>query len=346
MKRIWELYWAHLGLFFVVALICLVSTELFPQNYVQKLNLTYFFNHPQEALLGLFTLSYVPNLFDILPIYIVALGLLPFMILLRSIHLSLAILFSLGLYSATWIIFDLEFSADPSGRPWFFNPFSWQLLFFTAFAFGARWFAPPKPNLFLFLLALTYVLIWIPISYSGFHHVYPVLGEIRTFLLRGNYDPQSPFGLYILSLWASATTQFPGLLSLQAFEIYGTPKTNFHIFRFLHILALAYVVICVFWNRERTLLFFRPIIKVGQQALPAFLTSIVLAWCGGIYLDQVGKNAESFLVVNGVGILGLIAVAYSVAWYKSIPWSRKPPSSGLTPINSPPILVFSETKNS
>ena len=346
LKRVWELYWAHIGLFLVIALICLAATEIFPQDYIGKLNLYYFFNQPQEALLGLFTLSYVPNLFDILPIYIVALALLPLIILLRAIHITAAILFSLGLYLATWFVFDLELSAGPSGNPWFFNPFSWQLLFFTAFAFGAKWFAPPKPNLLLFLFALIYVIVWIPISYSGFHAAYPILAELRTFLLYGEYDPNSVLGIQLLSFWTNVTEQFPGLLTIPPIDVYGTPKTNLHIFRYFHILALAYLMICIFWNRERLLLAISPIIKVGQQALPTFLTSIVLSWCGGIYLDQVGKTPESFIVVNVVGIGGLILAAYSVAWYKSAPWSSKKADSDSSPINSPPILVFSGNKNS
>src|SRR3954452_18403073 len=38
----------------------------------------------------------------------------------------------------------LDLTAETwSGRVWFFNPFSWQLLFFLGFAFGRCWLLAP-----------------------------------------------------------------------------------------------------------------------------------------------------------------------------------------------------------
>src|SRR5512139_2841312 len=72
-KRFGELYACHMGLFFVVTVSCVVGNRFLTTDidYVALLNLDYFFENAQEALFGLFTMTYVPNYFDILPMYMV-----------------------------------------------------------------------------------------------------------------------------------------------------------------------------------------------------------------------------------------------------------------------------------
>ena len=64
--RVWQVYWAHIAVFFVIALLMVVlnATELFKKDYIGSLNLWPFFKDTAPNLIGLMTLTYVPNYFD------------------------------------------------------------------------------------------------------------------------------------------------------------------------------------------------------------------------------------------------------------------------------------------
>ena len=60
--------------------------------------------------------------------------------------------------------------AEPwSDRSWFFNPFGWQLIFFTGFCFGMKWLPAPPVNRTLILIAAAYVIIVIPFAWFKIH---------------------------------------------------------------------------------------------------------------------------------------------------------------------------------
>jgi hypothetical protein len=117
-----------------------------------------------------------------------------------------------------------------------------------------------------------------------------------------------------------------GLAILPTFD-----KTDFGMARYLHFLAIAYVLRAAFYGREEVLYarWIAPIRKVGQQALAVFITSIVLSRVGAMAFDIWERDALTALLVNGVGFAVLIAVAYGVGWIKSEPWRRQPqPAAG------------------
>ena len=70
--------------------------------------------------------------------------------------------------------------------------------------------------------------------------------------------------------------------------------------------------------------------KCGQQALSIFLAGILLADLGGMAYDRLGTGLGAQIIVNGVGFAALFAIAYSVAWIKSAPWT-KPASVPVVP---------------
>lgn len=295
--RCWQIYWAHLSLFFVVATICVLANLAFAEpNYISKLNLTYFFNFTAEALVGLFTLTYVPNYFDILPMYFVALLMMPLVIALHRLHVAAAIAFCVGLWLTVQLT-GLSLPAEPwSDRPWFFNPFAWQLIFFTGFMLSAGWIKPPPVNRWLVGAAVAWVVFMVCLSWRP--------------------------------IWSNWTLMQ---------DIYGLlvgerPKTNFHWIRWVHFLALAYLAVVILKGREHILLHpaFAPIIKVGQQALATFLTSMAMSWTLGIALDQLGRSWLTVGAANLIGFAVLIGVAYLVGWYKKTPW-KQPRAAGTDP---------------
>ncbi|ABG31295.1 OpgC domain-containing protein [Roseobacter denitrificans] len=302
--RCWQVYWAHIALFFAIAgtMVFLNSTELFERDYVGQLNLYPFFNRPEENLLGLLTLTYVPNYFDILPMYLVVLAMMPLVIACHRAHPALAGALIVGVWFGAQID-ALALPAEPwSQRHWFFNPFGWQLVFFTGFAFMAGWIPPPPRRKLLVIVAGVIVLVIIPLAYFRITRQLP---EVREWRKEYNF-----------------------LIN----------KSDFGVLRYVHFLALAYLcwiavgeagrrilppqtggVLAEAWRRILAV-----IMKVGQQSLAVFITSMFTARLLGVALDTLGRNSLfNQVIVNLAGFAILIGVAYGVGWFKSQPWRKK-----------------------
>jgi hypothetical protein len=290
-KRCAELFVCHLGLFFSVAVLLVGGNHLLntPVNYVHLLNLGYFFDHPQEALMGLFTLTYVPNYFDILPMYMVALAILPLVMLLARLNRALAGAVCIGLYLAVQFL-GLELPAEiVSDRPWYFNPFAWQLLFYTGFFLGAGWIKPPPIRYWMTVCCAAYVVLSIPFSH------YPTFSGIA---------------------WLDAAQSLLNPL---------VDKTDLGILRYVHFLSLGYLMVALFKGREHILhgRLAIPFIKTGQQALPVFLTGMFLSIAAGMALDVWGRSVPDTVAVNAAGIAFLTLTGYVTQWFKSQPWRGK-----------------------
>ena len=79
--RVWQVYWAHIGVFLasVLLVVLLDRTGMGEPGrvYSEWPPVARFFTDTGEAVVGLFTLGYVPGLFDILPMYLVILAMVP-----------------------------------------------------------------------------------------------------------------------------------------------------------------------------------------------------------------------------------------------------------------------------
>ncbi len=287
--RSWQIYWAHIGMFLVTAALCVLANQwLGTKDYLASLNIEPFFNDATAGLVGLLTLTYVPNYFDILPMYLVMLITIPAVLLLRRIGVAAVIAVSLILWMLPKVI-SLNLPAEWwSDRGWFFNPFAWQLMFVTAFAFGLGWLKVPPPRRWLIILASAYVLVMIPLS--------------------NRYD--------IGWIWDFRDATWA----------WAWQKSQLGLFRLLHILALAYLLHCFVSARGGIFgqSWTKPFIQVGQHALPVFVVSIVGAQAGGMLLDMLGRNAWSLALVNVSGLVFLYFVARIAAYYKRLPWQRHP----------------------
>src|SRR4051812_26104320 len=110
--RCWQLYLAHLLLFFVTAAIAVAATEWSGEvDYVDTLGIGRFFAETPSALVELFTLRYVPHYFDILPLYMVVLAMVPAAMLLARVHALLPVAASVLVYALA-VGFGLNFAAD------------------------------------------------------------------------------------------------------------------------------------------------------------------------------------------------------------------------------------------
>lgn len=301
LHRCWQLLVAHLGLFFTVAMVVTAGTRWYGDtDYVEVLKLHRFFADTSSALIGLFTLTYVPHYFDILPVYIVVLAMVPIAMLLARINPLLVPVTSLALYVATTVL-GLNFPANADDQAqWYFNPFAWQLIFFTGFSLGRGWIVVPldsKPLLWGSILVLAAGLaISLPVVFA---HV----------------------------MWIDA---------LRVWIMDHSDKTNLDLLQYVHFLASAYIAVIILKGRETVLLApaLKPFVKCGQQALAVFLSGMVLSHIGGMIFDHRGTGFVTQLAVNGVSFTLLFAVAYGVAWFKGAPWKRRPAS---VPVPSLPV---------
>ena len=300
--RVWQVYWAHIGLFFTVAMLmaAIDGTGLYEKSYIGSLNLAHFFKNTQDQLVGLLTLTYVPNYFDILPMYLVILAMMPLVVALHNVNFWLAA----AAVIAVWLGANFDYLALPaepwSKREWFFNPFGWQLVFFTGFALMRGWIPAPPRDQRLLWLAIAVVLATVPLAYFRLLNAFPELKPIRAeikFLIE---------------------------------------KTDFGLFRYLHFLALAYLgwyvagekgqnliakgsgVLSQIWQALLTV-----ILKVGQQSLAVFVVSMVLARLIGFAFDTIGRSIATVWAGNLIGFAILILVAYVAGWFKTHPWRRK-----------------------
>jgi hypothetical protein len=286
-QRLWQIYWAHVCVFIaVVALMTIAGTRPDGVSYLDSLNLLPFIRDPGSLLVGLLTLRYVPNYFDILPMYMVVLALLPIMLLAERLNRALPFALMAGL----WIAAQLGLAhlpAEPwSDRAWFFDPFGWQLVFFTGFFLMRGTLAAPGYNRWLMITALAVVTLTIPFAWVRF-------GEMHPF-------------------FASGAQVIAPL----------TDKSNFGILRFVHFLSLSYIAVQLVGERGARLkgLVVRVLIVVGQQSLAVFVTGMVLAQAIGIVLDQAGRTIFQEAIANFFGFGVLIATAYLVRWFKQSPW--------------------------
>lgn len=314
--RVWQIYWAHIATFMLTAMMLAAIDTFgdFEKVYIGTLNLWKFFEDTQPQLVGLFTLTYVPNFFDILPMYMLILVMVPFVMALSRVNLWLvaALVALLWLMAQSRILeavglgaWQLDLPAEPwSDRSWFFNPFGWQLIFFTGFALMRGWIPAPPVNALVIGLALA-VLI----------------------------------GAFLISNVAIRELGFDWARSWRTENRIWITKTDAGILRYVHFLAVAYIGWVIAGPHGRYLTatgasifarFWRGLVaqitKVGQQSLAVFLASIVLSRFGGFVLDQTGDGAWAVTLVNFAGFALLLATAYAAGWFKRQPWRGAAPA--------------------
>jgi len=291
-RRAWQIYVAHVFLFAIfMAEVSYVAASLDSPLYAEEMNVLDFMRNPDIVIVQALLLKFRPVNMDVLPLYIVLLGLFPPVLWLLQRKANLALAFSLVLYVAT-LRFDLAIAAYPEGV-WFFNPFAWQLLFvfggWCALG-GVAQFASIIRSRTLFALAALYLV----------------------------------FGFYVTLTW-----HLPELRGLvpKAVEhwMYPINKTNLDMIRLAHFLALALVVIRfvrIDWPFLRTGLA-RPAIICGQHSLEIFCLGVFLAFVAHFVLAEFSSGAAMQILVSLAGLGLMWGAAELLAWYKRM--DRTPP---------------------
>jgi len=310
-QRVWQLYRAHIGLFIAVCGIILAANRLFAEpDYISRLGIGRFFQDPGGSLLDLLSLHYVPNYFDILPLYMVLLAAIPVMVLLSRISPALVVSISAFLYVGA-VADGWNLVADgTTGRGWFFNPFAWQVVFVAGYGYGAGWFEVPRATRGRITAALIYMVFCAVLALS--------LVRLDGDLFAGMRDILEPLAR----------------------------KTDLGPLRLLHFFALAYLVVSLLRAAPGLIAPRRaePLALMGRHSLSVFLLGMALSFVGGIILDQAGLGLLPHLVVNGGGIALLWLWARGAAWFNGQPWkrgrdlpARPAPAVRLRPARSAPM---------
>lgn len=283
--RCFTLYVAHIFLFVVfTAQVGYSAATLDASAYLDEMHLDPFSEAPYLALLKALLLTYQPAFLNILPLYIVVLGLfaLALPLLRRPAWLIAA---SLLLY----IVARVGPVNLPSwtGGGWFFNPFAWQLLFALGAVLGHGAPAGGVPWRRTYGVAALLVLL---LSFAVTLVIY-----LRRDLI--------------------------GLLPLPVASVVdAVDKSALHPFRLLSILALAYLVAHAVPRGAGWLngALARPFALIGQQGLPVFCVGIFLSFLGRLAVEW-REGWEMQLAVNIVGLGAMVAIAAAIAWSDARP---------------------------
>ncbi len=298
-RRVWQLYVAHIVLLVAfVAQIAYFAVTHDKKALIAEMNLLGLMDEPFRTFVDAMLLKFRPINLDVLPLYIVLLASLPLALpaLRRSPWAVLAA--SLALYVVS-LIFGWNLPASPGDNVWFFNPFAWQLVFYLGASFAAAGRMGER------------------------------LAAFRRWLLPAAVA-YLVFALFIVMSWRFKLLAqlVPDWLGRQ---IYPIDKTNADVLRVLHILALAYVVQVIVpvgaaWLRRR---FVEPLRRCGEHSLQVFCLGTLLSFTAHLVTEYYGNAIWSQVLVSVVGILIMIAFAYTAHWYRRSE-SAPPPRVALT----------------
>ena len=284
-KRVWQLYVAHIILFVIyIASISYLALRFGDSEMINEFNVVGLVDNATETLRqGLF-LRFKPLNLDVLPLYIVLMGLFPPVLwfMLRKPDLTMVLSIALWLAARQ---FGWNLTAYPAGQ-WYFNPYCWQVLF----VFGA-WCALGGARRSMALINAP-ITLWLCLGYLLFALIMTMAGRFPTF---GGMFPEWLFS---------------------AFN--PNDKTNLAPYRFLHFVVIVILVIR-FVPKEWPGLewkVFDPLIVCGQQSLAVFCVGVFLSFAGHLILITSPNLVMMQIVVSIVGFAAMTAVAYYVAWSK------------------------------
>ena len=287
-RRVWQLYAAYVVLFVIyIDLIGYVARKSAAPEIIHEFNVAGILGHTIRTLIYGLLLQAKPLNLDVLQLFIVLMAFFPVVLFGMLRRPSLTAAASIVLYVAARK-FDWNLSSFPDGH-WYFNPFSWQLLFVLGawFALGSerqmRAIRSLQDLSILRILALLYLLFALIVTVAG---NLPQLAGIV---------PDAVLNFFL-----------------------PNEKENLAPYRVLHFLTLAFLFSFAVprdWHGfQRPAL--RPIVKCGEEWLPVFCAGVFLSFAGHFFLITGPNSLAMHFLVSIAGIAIMAGVAYYASWSK------------------------------
>jgi hypothetical protein len=285
--RVWararQLYFVHLSITMICLAIFAAAALWFGlPEMLTKNNVAPLINQPLSSMVGIPLLTHQLGYLNILPLYATLLVVTPGLILMGLKRPWWLFTGSVALWALAGQ-FRLNLPNFPNSGGWFFNPFSWQLLFVTGLLSGmamkvGRRFIPYHRGLFALAAAfVVLVLLWIKV---------PLVGQA---------------GMSMLSALSKAGAPF---------YITWFDKTFLALPRLLHALALFYVLghlpVMLTFARSRIA---APLRAMGRQGLAVFATGTVLSMALQVVKAPRQPDPVFDGLILGGGLLALWALA-------------------------------------
>jgi len=304
-KRAFTLYLAHMITTFVTLALFICGAWLFHRpGLLVEINILAVLMNLKEGIPALLLLGHQIGYNNILPMYGALMLMVPIILLLNSWHPLLALTVS----GTVWFVSGIYQIAPHNmiiADYWFLNPLSWQFIF--------------------------------TIGIVGMMHVkrggrlprHPVL-----FMLASGYVALS-FAWVVGHLWdlgnALAALGLPAVLT-------GFDKTFLSLPRLLHVLALAYLILCMpsasrLLRRSAD----HPLTILGRHSLSIFVAGTILAMAGQVILYVTEKDPA----VGGAYVLVGIVAQFAYAYYLE---HRRLDSAGNRPAATPTRRVASPVR--
>ena len=288
-RRVWQLYAAYVALFVIyINLIGYVARKTAAPEIIYEFNISGILGHTIRTLIYGLLLQAKPLNLDVLQLFIVLMAFFPVVLFGMMRRPNLTMVGSIALYLAARE-FDWNLSSFPEGR-WYFNPFSWQLLFVlgTWFALMGRRQMRAIRSLqeisTLRIAALVYLLFALVITMAG---KFPQLG--------GDLIPASVLDLFL-----------------------PNDKENLAPYRVLHFLAMAFLFTLAVPRTWRGFQWpiLQPVVKCGEEWLAVFCVGVFLSFAGHFVLITGPNSLAMHILVSIAGCSIMAAVAYYVSWSK------------------------------
>lgn len=289
--RSFQLYLFHL----LMLVIILSSVSLFSvffdisysPSFVEFRN---FFQNDLSIFYRYSSFQYFPFLFDILPLYIILLIVMPFFIYLLSRNWQLAFSVSFGIYIGVQFLQHFGKLASFPFHNFEFHPLAWQFLFFIGMGLGMQKYygklSIPYKKQYLYIGLLFLITICI-------------MDKGMDFLkLTGVYAQGSFYKQY-----------FHQRVTLE-------PMRLIHFLIFCYVVSYFLVESSDFWNSRTAHVF----ITCGQNSLEVFTLGVILNYLVAL-LMTVWNGGYVCMLICDAGVVGLsVLFAYFLSWKKANPW--------------------------
>ena len=303
LRRVWQLYVAHVFLFVIfIAEVSYSSAAFQNPMFAEEMRVADFLGEPHIAVVKALMLQFQPTFLDILPVYIVMLGVFPLILLGLRFNWLVVVVPSVTLYVFVQVS-GLSVPAYPEGHVWFFNPLAWQVLFVAGAALGYAAIAGRDLSRIVRLLYPAAIVIFIA-------------------------------GLIIKMSWTlnGVWESVPGLLLR---ELWPVNKNNLSPLRLIPFFALV-VLVAVHIPAQARFLRSRaaePMLLCGRHSLEIFCLGILLSALGHFIVSEydAGIAIQSAVIAGGIAIM--IMTGRVIDWYRDM--ERAPAASPREPASLP-----------